>query len=80
MPSFLVRDLPEETLAALKARAAAHSRSLQKEVHAILADATSAAERRLRALEFADRIRNRFKAEGRYFGDSVDLIREDRER
>lgn len=80
MPSFLVRDLPEETLAALRERAVSHNQSLQKEVQAILTDAAAEAERRQRALQVMDEIRARFEAQGRYFGDSVDLIREDRER
>ncbi|HLG71042.1 MAG TPA: plasmid stability protein [Chloroflexota bacterium] len=80
MPSLLVRDLPEETLAALKARAAQHNRSLQKEVQSILADAASGAARRLAALEYADQIRSELAAKGVRFTDSVDLIREDRER
>ena len=40
MTSLLVRDLPEDIHRALKRRASRHARSLQKEVHHILANAT----------------------------------------
>jgi plasmid stability protein len=36
MPAIHIRDVPEETLAALKRRAARHRRSLQMELHDML--------------------------------------------
>lgn len=41
MAAITVRNLPDETHRALKARAAAHGRSTEAEVRAILADAVS---------------------------------------
>jgi plasmid stability protein len=46
MPAIHVRDLDDALIAALKARAAAHHRSLTGEVKAILADAVAAPEPR----------------------------------
>lgn len=43
MPGLHIRDLPEETLRALKRRARAHHRSVQGEVRAILDEAARAA-------------------------------------
>lgn len=40
MKTLLIRDLPEETLAGLKRRAERHRRSLQKEVHVLLEEAS----------------------------------------
>lgn len=42
MAGIHVRDLPEETVQALKRRAKAHHRSVQGEVRAILSDAAQA--------------------------------------
>ena len=42
MPGIHVRDLPEETVQALKRRAKAHHRSVQGEVRAILSEAARA--------------------------------------
>ncbi|HJN43063.1 MAG: Arc family DNA-binding protein [Vicinamibacterales bacterium] len=42
MPGIHVRDLPKETVAALKRRAEAHHRSVQGEIRAILAEAARA--------------------------------------
>lgn len=41
VPSVTIRNLPEVTLRALKARAACNRRSLQAEIRAILVDAVS---------------------------------------
>ena len=43
MPGIHIRDLPQETVQALKRRAKAHHRSVQGEVSAILARAARAA-------------------------------------
>ena len=45
MPAIHVRDLDDAVIAALKARAAAHRRSLQGEVRTILEDAVAASSR-----------------------------------
>ena len=77
MPNILIRDLDAKTIRRLKSRAAASGRSLQAEVKAILeSNATEMTLDELRrdAIEFS----KRFK--GRKLSDSVDLIREDRNR
>jgi plasmid stability protein len=45
MKSLLLRGISEEELAALKRRAAAHHRSLQRELHTIVAEAVRSAPR-----------------------------------
>ena len=77
MTNILIRDIGKATLKRLKARAAENGRSLQTEVKDILersAQEMSFKELRRRADEFSRRF------EGRHFTDSVELIREDRER
>jgi plasmid stability protein len=76
MAQILVRDLGEETVDRLKARARRQGRSLQAEVKSILEEAAKLDSGDARAL--ARRIRRRFA--GRSFADSSELIREDRER
>jgi plasmid stability protein len=77
MSQILVRDLSPETVENLKDRARRNRRSLQAEVRAIL---ESEARPRLSREEFVkimDKIR---EASGPQTSDSVDLIREDRDR
>jgi plasmid stability protein len=76
MAQILVRDLDEDVVARLKARARGQGRSLQAEVRTILEEAAKLDSSGARAL--VRRIRRRFQ--GRAFVDSADLIREDRER
>lgn len=76
MAQILVRDLDEEVVDRLKARARGQGRSLQAEVKSILEQAAKLDSERARAL--AQRIRRRFQ--GRPFEDSAELVREDRER
>lgn len=79
MAQILVRDLSADTVGLLKARARLNRRSLQAEVRVLLEDAARRS-RRLTPEEFsaiADRIRHEA---GPQTSDSVDLIREDRER
>jgi antitoxin FitA len=76
MAQILVRDLDKDTVERLKRRAKQEGRSLQSEVKAILEQAVPMDMKSAR--EFAGRIRKRFA--GRRFGDSAELIREDRER
>lgn len=78
MPQILARDIPEETLLALKERAKSHHRSLSKEVRAILVDA--AQQRRESPVEAANRIRMKLEALGISQTDSGELQAEDRER
>ena len=77
MPSILIRGINVKTVRRLKARAAASGRSLQAEVKAILersATEKTFDELRREAEEFSK------KFEGRRLTDSVELIREDRNR
>src|SRR6266581_6540354 len=77
MPSLLVRDLDAITIKRLKARAAQNRRSLQAEAKAILESSTK--ELTLDTLRReAEKFSKKFA--GRRFTDSVELIREDRER
>jgi antitoxin FitA len=79
MAQVLVRNLDDDVVAKLKARAKKQGRSLQSEVKLILVRAVEEekwdAETTGRML---DEYRKRWK--GRKFSDSAELIREDRER
>ena len=77
MSQILVRDLDPELVERLKQRAKRNRRSLQAEVKVILESAANPRIQRREVLEIMDRIRS---ASGPQTTDSVDLIREDRER
>ncbi len=79
MPDVLIRDVPEQVLAALKRRAAMNRRSLQQELLWLL-EITADEPDREAASKAADAIRERLARTGRAFSDSTDLIREDRSR
>jgi plasmid stability protein len=76
MAQLLVRNLDETVVSRLKDQARRHGRSLQAEVKGILERAARTDHER--ALKAADLIRRRINRRQRT--DSVDLIREDRER
>ena len=76
MAQVLVRDIDEQVVERLKARAERSGRSLQVELKMILDQA--ARLDMVDARRLAERIRK--KLSGRIHGDSVELIREDRER
>ncbi len=76
MAQILVRNLNKAIVDRLKARAMQHNRSLQNEVKTILEQAAQVDVKTAR--ELAMSIRKHFA--GRAFSDSVDLIREDRDR
>lgn len=79
MPQILVRNLDSRVVRCLKDRAKARGRSLQAEVKTILEQAVDEPKLdRQAALKLCDEIRLRF--EGRAFTDSVELVREDRDR
>ncbi len=78
MKDLLVRNIPEDVLVGLKARAVANKRSLQQELLIILEEA--AGLNLVKAVELADCIREKLKTQGRKYGDSTDLVRRDRER
>lgn len=76
MAQVLVRDLDKAVIERLKAHAEQHGRSLQVELKTILEQA--ARQDMIDARRLAERIRK--KLAGRSHSDSVELIREDRER
>jgi plasmid stability protein len=76
MPQLLIRNLDEQTMQNLKARARQHNRSLQGEVKLILEEYAARPDES--ALVIADRWQGYFA--GRSFSESAELIREDRER
>lgn len=79
MAQILVRDLDKETVERLKERAREDGRSLQSEVKHILSQAAHEPIVDMeRARKMLEEFRKRFK--GRKFSDSVELIREDRNR
>lgn len=78
MPQLLARDIPEETIAALKIRAKANHRSLSGEVRAILVRA--AEESQESPYERALRISRKLAERGIVASDSGELQAEDRER
>jgi antitoxin FitA len=79
MTDVLVRNVPDDTLDLLKKRARRHRRSLQQEILAIIEEQAEV-EAAPKPTEIAARIRERLRASGRTFGDSVDDLRADRER
>ncbi len=76
MAQILVRNLDKKVVAGLKRRARQNGRSLQAEVKMILEQSMppDPGTALARILEF------RKQFEGRVFSDSVDLLREERER
>ncbi|MFQ5808611.1 MAG: hypothetical protein ACE5JM_03240 [Armatimonadota bacterium] len=79
MAQILVRNLDDALVAKLKERAKQNGRSLQAEAKMILEEAASKPKVDAEtARKMIEEIRARFK--GRDFPDSVELIREDRDR
>jgi plasmid stability protein len=76
MPQLLIRNLDEETIQNLKARARRHNRSLQGEAKLILEEYANKPDEA--PLAIAERWQGYFA--NRSLSDSTDLIREDRER
>lgn len=77
MPDVLVRNVEASVLQQLKRRAKRQSRSLQSELNIILSDAAKKPEP-LSELELVRKIRNSLSKVNK--SDSVELIREDRNR
>lgn len=78
MSSLVIPDVEETLLARLRARASAHQRTLEVEAKAILAEVLQPAP--VPAWAGVNALRQRLAASGRSFGDSTELLREDRER
>ena len=80
MGQLLVRNVPEETIAVIKARAARHGRSVEAEHRAILdetARTESSAEAKAAWFERAAKLRK--ELEGRFFTPSEDIVRDMRD-
>ncbi|HVI23390.1 MAG TPA: Arc family DNA-binding protein [Myxococcales bacterium] len=77
MADILIRRLPKEVVSRLKKRAAAKGRSLQAELKEVLVEAARPDDL-AKVREIARQLRLRTK--GRPQTDSVELLREDRER
>lgn len=78
MSQLLIPDVAESLLQQLQQRAARHGRSVEAEARGILEDALRKDADQIWAE--VDAIRERLAATGRDFGDSVQDIREDRDR
>ena len=76
MADVLIRNVPQRVLSRLKKRAAAHGRSLQAELKQVLVDGAGPDLSKVRRLA----ARMRRELAGRPQSDSVDLVREDRDR
>lgn len=83
MPNFTVRNIPKEDYAEVQQDAMRNRRSVNSEVLRILADKAEMNRRRRRAskvLARLDGIRQEIAREHPNQPDSVDMIREDRDR
>jgi plasmid stability protein len=78
MPDVLIRNIDEETLEKLKTKAAANNRSLQNELHEMINAYTFNNLDEMRSI-ISESV-EKYKAEGRSFSDSVEELRDDRER
>jgi antitoxin FitA len=78
MSQIIIPDLDEDTLARLQERASAHGHTLEAEVKRILAEASQPAT--ADAWTKVNALREALIASGRCFGDSAELVREDRDR
>ncbi len=78
MSQLVISDIEETTIEQLRLRAAAHGRTAEIEAKEILQEALQV----WRAAQWAkvNAIRDELAAAGQAFSDSVDLIREDRDR
>jgi antitoxin FitA len=76
MAQLLVREIPEETVSALKKRAKKNGRSAEAEHRAILQDALKPQTDHWKEI---DRLRNELAESGRTFTDSTESIRRDRD-
>ena len=82
MANVLVRNVADDAVAILKEQAARNRRSLQEELRILIEKAAADNdywERRRRAHDTAQRIHAELAATGQTFGDSTEIIREDRD-
>lgn len=78
MSELVIPDLDAHILTRLGERAASHGRTVESEAKQILAEAVRGVTGD--AWAKVDAIRQRLAASNRSFGDSVELVREDRQR
>jgi plasmid stability protein len=78
MASLLIPDVEENTLSRLRERATAHGRTPEAEAKAMLEGLLQASPAAI--WDRVNTFRNRLAASGRSFGDSTELLREDRDR
>jgi plasmid stability protein len=78
MSQLLISDIGEELLARLRERAARNARTVEAEAREILTEAVQLSQGD--PWVEVDAIYNELAATGRTFGDSVELLREDRDR
>jgi antitoxin FitA len=76
MAQVIVRNLPDEVVARLKARAAGRRRSLEQELREIVSEAARPSREEI--IAEIDRIRA--MTPGKLASNSTDMIREDRDR
>lgn len=77
MAQLLVRDISDETVAELKRQAKKNGRSAEAEHRAILQEAL--AKKKNDVWAEMERLSNELAEAGRFFDDSTDLLREDRD-
>ena len=77
MPAIVISDVGDKTLALLRQRAVAHGRSPEAEAKAIIEEELQAA---LWTWDQVNLIRSQLQASNRSFGDSAELLSEDRGR
>jgi len=78
MAQLVIHDFEEDLLVSLQARATNHGRTVEAEAKAILVRNLSGLH--AKTWDRADLIYQRLAQTGRSFSDSVELIREDRQR
>jgi plasmid stability protein len=78
MPDLVLTGLPEAMLVFLEGRAAEHRSTPAEEAKSILAEAIGS--RSSAGWDAVDAIHRHLAASGRSYGDSAELLREDRDR
>jgi plasmid stability protein len=79
MAQVVVREIDEETFAALKSRAKRHGRSLEAEIRTVLSEAAQHHDTET-IWAAIDRFHAKLKQSRRRFADSTTLLRKDRKR
>ena len=77
MSNILIRDVDEQIVERIKRKAARRGQSMQQHLKRLVE--RDAGMSLLESYEAAERIAAQFRAEGRTFSDSTELVREDRD-